>query len=55
MKPHTLVTVFNKYPGIVVAAMRGVNPPAGMVRVEYKASEGRVLAYVPENEVKERK
>jgi hypothetical protein len=55
MTPGTLVTVFNKYPGVVKANGK-INPPANHVRVEFKGLSGmQVSAYVSVTDVKERK
>jgi hypothetical protein len=55
MKPKTLVKVFGAYPGIVLASETKPKPPEGHIRVEYQTPTGRVRAYVPIREVKERK
>ena len=55
MSPGTLVTVFNKHPGVVKANGK-INPPPGHVRVEFKGLSGmQVSAYVALTDVKERK
>ena len=38
MNPGTLVTVFNKHPGVVKANGK-INPPANHVRVEFRGRE----------------
>ena len=55
MKPKTLVTVFARFPGIVIANDSRAPAPAGHLRVEYKTATGIVRAYVPTEHVKERK
>ena len=55
MTPGTLVTVFNKHPGVVKANGK-INPPPGHVRVEFRGESGMpVSAYVALHDVKERK
>ncbi len=55
MNAGTLVTVFNKYPGVVKANGK-INPPANHVRVEFRGESGMpVAAYVLVTDVKERK
>ena len=55
MPPGTLVTVFNKHPGVVKANGK-TNPPANHVRVEFRGESGMpVAAYVALTDVKERK
>lgn len=55
MKPRTLITVFDKYPGLVIAADSRGPAPAGHIRVEYKTATGQVRAYVLAEHIKERK
>ena len=55
MTPGTLVTVFGKHPGVVIAPGK-INQPPGHVRVEFKGLSGiQVSAYVALTDVKERK
>ena len=55
MNPGALVTVFNKYPGVVKANGK-INPPPGHVRVEYRGeNQMPVAGYVALHDVKERK
>lgn len=54
MKPKTLITVFGKYPGIVIPPGK-VKGPDDYVRVEYRGEHGmQIAAWVPLKDVKER-
>ena len=55
MTPGTLVTVFNKHPGVVKANGK-IQGPEGYVRVEYRGENMMpVSGYVHINDLKERK
>ena len=55
LEPKTLVTVFGKHKGIVIAPGKAKGPD-GMTRVEYRdaATGAKVAAYIDDKEVEKR-